>query len=258
MTADDFCTLCSEPLDRARETPIEVKLCGPDRRFHAACWEAARGVDDAELMRMVVGHEDAEGITPWELGLPDRSGAAAYAHIVRGPFDPQRSPRPGRRGGRGADAWKAKVADPAAWRERIVGLLLDGTPRTFNAICVELADVTADVAFREAPDQALWELVEWRLLQWSARSPVRFRVNPDPPALLVGSEYARARGGAPVRVDAVHGGPGGYWYSVSEPYDPAAKPPKLDDVFTYGQDGRGPVRSYDQHEHALVAKLVAP
>ncbi len=45
------------------------------------------------------------------------------------------------------------------WPDAIVAKLADGTPRTFNALCVEIDNVTADAAACEAPELALWDLV---------------------------------------------------------------------------------------------------
>lgn len=61
------------------------------------------------------------------------------------------------------------------WRERIQKHLADGEPRTFNRICVELGDVTADVAFEKAPDHALWELVAQGAVEHTMTAPILFR-----------------------------------------------------------------------------------
>src|SRR5688572_5332625 len=97
----------------------------------------------------------------WVTGaVVDRSGAAAYTVLSRGPNDPERSPRLG--GGRGDKAphRTLRKGSLAVLREAIAAHLGDGEPRTFNRITVELLDLTADICFDELPEQALWSLVD--------------------------------------------------------------------------------------------------
>ena len=68
---------------------------------------------------------------------------------------------------------------PEEWSSIIHDHLSDGVPRTFNRIMIELADVSADVAFRESPDQGLWALVEKNLIDHTATTPVYFFVSFD-------------------------------------------------------------------------------
>lgn len=110
----------------------------------------------------------------------DRAGAARYVHLIRAPSDPARSPRPGFASGRDQnDEWRAIAKLPISRVKRaILHLLKDAVPRTFNRICVELWDKTADVLFETAPDAALWELVSEGELEHTLRAPILFRVAP--------------------------------------------------------------------------------
>jgi hypothetical protein len=101
----------------------------------------------------------------YHFGLPDRSGAAKYRHLIRGPFEVAETM------GRGAGKrdplhWK-KTASVDAFRHRIAELFSDDAPRTFNTICVELTGTTADVWFEKPIDEALWSLVEDLALVWA-------------------------------------------------------------------------------------------
>lgn len=111
----------------------------------------------------------------------DRSGTMSFVHLIRGPDDPERTPRP--KGGRKdrAPHLTMRRKGPAAideWTKAIRAKLADGTPRTFNALCVEIGDVTADVVFGEAPDIALWALVCEGELEHTIDAPVLFRLKP--------------------------------------------------------------------------------
>lgn len=126
--------------------------------------------------RRAMAKTAAEG--PWHTGPLDRSEGCQYVHLIRGPDDPERSPRSARQGD--TTAWKRKTrATPeniVAWKERIVDLLTDGHPRTFNAITVTIADITADIGFDGAPDMALWELVEEGRVEHTDTAPIQFRL----------------------------------------------------------------------------------
>ena len=114
----------------------------------------------------------------WWTGRPDRSGLAVYTHVIRGPNDPERSPRSARRGQtlrwRGLDD-----ASPEAWADAIVLHLEDGMPRTFNRLMVELFDVPSSVAFETNADRGLWLAVEAERLEYTPSAPVYFRVRRD-------------------------------------------------------------------------------
>ena len=106
----------------------------------------------------------------------DRRGIAQYAHLVRGPVDPERSPRPP--GGREDRAPHRTLATATLedCRAQILGLLGDGRPRTFNAIGVELLDHTANTLFRSPYDRAVWQLVDEGTLEHTLDVPILFRV----------------------------------------------------------------------------------
>jgi hypothetical protein len=113
----------------------------------------------------------------------DRSGIAAYVHLIRGPRDPERSERP--EGGRLDRAPHLTLAEipVATCVDQILALLGDGKPRTFNAIGVELLDHTADTLFGSPYDDALWLLVADGRLEHTLDAPIHFRrVAEDAPA----------------------------------------------------------------------------
>lgn len=110
----------------------------------------------------------------WHSGPLDRAGVCRYVHLIRSPDDPERSSRAARKGQE--TAWKKKVADVEGWKLQILELLSDGRPRTFNAITVEIADITADVAFEKGPDTALWELVADHQIEHTDAAPILFRL----------------------------------------------------------------------------------
>lgn len=105
----------------------------------------------------------------------DRSGLAQYTHLIRSPDDPERSPREARKGKETAWLRLTAKATRGAWKTSIAALLADGVPRTFNRIAVELSDMTADVVFGKAPDQALWELVHEGAIEHTTKAPILFR-----------------------------------------------------------------------------------
>ena len=100
-------------------------------------------------------------------GLPDRSGAAQYTHLIRWHGDP---PETVARGGASrADPrgeWVERMGDAEWWAARIETLMRDGRARTYNAICVDLEGVTADAMFDCPADAGLWMLVERYVLGW--------------------------------------------------------------------------------------------
>ena len=100
---------------------------------------------------------------------------APYTHLVRSTDDPDRSPREARKGQEAA--WRLKLGKKTQpqWRDRIVELLADGEARTFNRICVELGDVTADMGYLMAPDEALWALVVEGAVKHTLETPVLFK-----------------------------------------------------------------------------------
>ena len=114
----------------------------------------------------------------WTHERVDRSGAAAFVHLLRHEADPTRSGRP--RGGR-VDRVPHRTLNrntPRGLERQILELLSDGDPRTFNRIAVELWDVTADVAFGTAADEALWRLVD-SAIEHTLQAPIFFRLRPE-------------------------------------------------------------------------------
>jgi hypothetical protein len=107
----------------------------------------------------------------------DRSGINRYIHIVRGPNDPLRSPRP--KGGLKDRAphrtFKKLPVEKAT--ELILSLLSDGRPRTFNAMTIELFDLGADTLLGSPVDRALWKLVAAERLEHTMTRPVLFRLS---------------------------------------------------------------------------------
>lgn len=113
-------------------------------------------------------------------GLPDLSDPLSrYTLLIRAPWDPQRSSREERRerlGGHheAATEWRQwRKAKPEEWLERILDLMKDGEPRTFNAMAVELVDAGAD-AVGDTAEAGLWLAVEKGLLWWSSEAPIQF------------------------------------------------------------------------------------
>lgn len=126
----------------------------------------------------------------WVHGPLKRSGAKVYLHLVRGPYDPERSPR-AKAGTEGSDTlaiWRKELNKEATgpWKARILDLLRDGRPRTFNEIGVTLLDKTADVLLSTPPDKALWELVAEGKVEHTNHVPIYFRLRggaeENPPA----------------------------------------------------------------------------
>ncbi|OGQ89542.1 MAG: hypothetical protein A2289_07140 [Deltaproteobacteria bacterium RIFOXYA12_FULL_58_15] len=117
-----------------------------------------------------------------------------YTHLIRDPGDPERLTREeAKRLGIRELAPHTKLDETpvSEWRRLIRAHLHDRgsstgypdadkvkavrTEFTFNHIMVELADVTADIAFSTNADRALWSLVHQGVLEHTASSPVLFR-----------------------------------------------------------------------------------
>lgn len=80
-------------------------------------------------------------------------------------------------GQRGQVSWPdLRFATVESWKQKIARLLSDGVPRTFNRISMELAGVSSDEAAFTVADNALWELVERRQVEFSQEVPVQFRL----------------------------------------------------------------------------------
>jgi len=106
-----------------------------------------------------------------------------YAHLVRGPDDPERSGaklEQGRKWEGHKLLRKIRRGAPEDFTDSILSLLSDGTPRTFNRIAVELLDVTADIVFETPFDRALERLFESGRLEMSAGdAPIFWRITSD-------------------------------------------------------------------------------
>lgn len=114
----------------------------------------------------------------WLRESVDRSGPAAYIHLIRDDADPARSSRP--TGGGYEDKTPHRTLDEAdgeILEREILELLSGGEPRTFNRIAVELWDLTVDIAFGTAADEALWRLVG-TVIEHTNEAPVFFRLIP--------------------------------------------------------------------------------
>ena len=137
----------------------------------------------------------------WTSHPVDRAGAAAYIHLIRDKDDPERMSREDakRLGVRELAPHKRLDRVPVSeWRRLIRKHLHDrasstGYPEadrakeirsefTFNRLMLELAGVTADIAFETNADRALWELVAAGTLEHTTSTPVLFRlVDPNEP-----------------------------------------------------------------------------
>ena len=116
----------------------------------------------------------------WTRATVDTTGLAGFTILVRAPGDPERRSREERHAAMGREAsgseWKslAKVS-VEAWAERFRALLADGKPRTYNALCVEAADATADVAPDNA-EAALWAMKAAGEVEHTIDAPVLWRL----------------------------------------------------------------------------------
>lgn len=115
----------------------------------------------------------------WTRAPVDLSGVARYAILVRAPGDSERRSREDRHAAMGVESaaseWKRlKLATAEQWAERFAAVLADGRPRTLNALTVELADATADMAGDNAA-AALWLLKERGKVEHTVEVPVLWR-----------------------------------------------------------------------------------
>lgn len=143
--------------------------------------DTVRWADYLDINGLLVFESPEEWVTG---GAVDRSGPMEqFVHLVRAPEDPQRSSREHRRRlvEDVNEEWRRVTGRDTfdEWRSRIVALLSDGRARTFNAIVVEIADITADVAFTKAPEKALWSLVSESNVEHTIHAPIRFRARRD-------------------------------------------------------------------------------
>lgn len=100
-----------------------------------------------------------------------------YVHLIRSGGDPDTERhriRHGLRNYRERDVYAIECTSEIEWAGRILDLLADGVPRTFNRIAVELADVGSATAFGTNIDQALWALVDCGTIQHTYAAPIFF------------------------------------------------------------------------------------
>lgn len=108
-------------------------------------------------------------------GPVDRSGTAVYTHLIKSRTDPERSPRP--KGGRADKQPHLTLRRRAGedWGGRILELLADNVPRTFNRMGIELLDQEASQLLHGPLDLALWDLVARGKLELTMEAPILFR-----------------------------------------------------------------------------------
>jgi hypothetical protein len=110
----------------------------------------------------------------WVTGQrPDTSGAYAYVIMIMASEDPKRSPR--KKGSDKTPHQTLRKDDPESWRAGFMRILGDGKPRTFNALCIMLADLNASICGGEMPEEVLWQLVEAGAVEYTMHAPVMFR-----------------------------------------------------------------------------------
>ncbi len=140
-----------------------------------------------ESVGSVDGSSSASAGKTWTFGPVDLSGVSKYLIIVRGETDPERQGNkcPKHRGwntdeaalktrqARGASKTGKLTAEAAM--AAVVELLADGQPRTFNRICVELYDRTADVLCGGPVEAAMWDLAAEHRIEFTMMSPVLWR-----------------------------------------------------------------------------------
>jgi hypothetical protein len=110
-------------------------------------------------------------------GLPDRSGTAHYTHLIRSPHDPPETKARGAKARETGDreiGYAKRLGTVDEWCTRILALLADGRPRTWNAIAVTLIGCTGDVLMGSAPERALWRLCEREEIAWTQEAPIEW------------------------------------------------------------------------------------
>ncbi len=124
----------------------------------------------------------------WEyhLGMPERSGTAKYVHLIMWTGDPPETMGRGKgkqeldenicSEGRSSTHWK-RTHSAEVYKEKIMSLMSDGEPRTFNRICVEITGTNGNVWFEKEPDIALWSLVEEGRLAWACELKATFFID---------------------------------------------------------------------------------
>jgi hypothetical protein len=181
-------------LERLERTDLKAK---PRRELEAARdrMEAAkrREAPTNEEWRAAHWLPDGEPTHPgwvtgayWETtGTP--SPEKGFLHLVRGPDDPARISRKERQAASSTSAvdWRAALKDTKeGWKARILKVLheADAPGLTFNAIVLAMTggNYTADMVHMTEATQALWGLVEARVLAHSATQvPLYFALVPE-------------------------------------------------------------------------------
>lgn len=130
------------------------------------------------------GEPEARPTWQYHTGLPDRSGLAKYTHLIMWAGDPEETlgrgfgrnvdrKSNGKPAGRKPDHWKHTFSVDV-YKQKIMELMKDGEPRTFNCICVQITGTNAHVWFEKEPDLALWSLVEEGRLCWACELGTTF------------------------------------------------------------------------------------
>ena len=101
-----------------------------------------------------------------------------YIIMIRGPDDPERSSRKERqKRGERHDWYRSLNKKPVGeWKLLLLANLADGIPKTFNRICVEIMDKTADMVAGYNPEEALWNLCGDGKVEFTGHAPTLFRI----------------------------------------------------------------------------------
>lgn len=128
----------------------------------------------------------------WSFGLPtyvalpreqltDEDRLQRFTTMIRGPKDPICTAERKRNNNEplaalGALSWKeiSKVS-VVDWKKAIWRVIGDGEPRTFNQICIEVCDRTADICSGHTIEWALWDFVLAKVVEHTSWAPILFR-----------------------------------------------------------------------------------
>lgn len=134
---------------------------------------AQRRVTGGRGVQLALSFETAPtGSWTYLCGMPDRSGMSRFTHLIRWSGDSEETMARGA-GNRDPLHWR-KTKSVDAFVEGIRALMLDGEPRTFNRICIEMTGATSDVWLDSPIDVALWRLVASRELWWACEDGAVF------------------------------------------------------------------------------------
>lgn len=149
---------------------------------------------DRDRAEWAVERKQRETRGEWWKRPPIRTGAGIFTVAIRAPDDPERKPRPKKMADDPSHSirWKnINKVSAEEWSRAIVKHLSDGKTKTFNAISVELAGTTADIAVGKNLEAGLWLAVERGELEYTPQAPVLFRLQKRGRA--VGPEYVPPR-----------------------------------------------------------------